>query len=438
MPQDRDNNFHSEEAQEILGRVPVWIIRWGITVVFSIFAIIIIGCCFIRYPERVAGTVTITTANSPVDVVVKNGGNLELILVSNGDSVKEGDILGVIHTGANYTDVLSADSCLLTFAKNPPKEGVFNDRIYGTFLMGDLQGDWTSFVSSCQRYRDYINRSVITKKRILLGKQIDKQKEYYGQMHMQLTTMIEDLQYEEKSFMRDSSLFRLNVVSEQEYEESTRRLLQTRNSVVSFRSQMTTTELSIIQLEQQLVELSIQEEGETLAFEDDIRTNLEQLNAGIRSWKLAYLLTAPINGKVSFVYKWDKGQFMNMGEHYLTVVPEGIMSILGIVRIPQSSFGKVSTGQKVNVKLEGYPYMEYGMLVGTIGYLSSVPDEQSDKQGIPQYTAEILFEDGMKTTYGKELRMIQKMDGTAEIITEERNLMMRFLDPVVALLRNGI
>ena len=255
---------------------------------------------------------------------------------------------------------------------------------------------------------------------------------------MQLTTMIEDLQYEEKSFMRDSSLFRLNVVSEQEYEESTRRLLQTRNSVVSFRSQMTTTELSIIQLEQHLVELSIQEEGETLAFEDDIRTNLEQLNAGIRSWKLAYLLTAPINGKVSFVYKWDKGQFMNMGEHYLTVVPEGIMSILGIVRIPQSSFGKVSTGQKVNVKLEGYPYIEYGMLVGTIGYLSSVPDEQSDKQGIPQYTAEILFEDGMKTTYGKELRMIQKMDGTAEIITEERNLMMRFLDPVVALLRNGI
>lgn len=304
--------------------------------------------------------------------------------------------------------------------------------------MGDLQGDWTSFVSSCQRYRDYINRSVITKKRILLGKQIDKQKEYYRQMHMQLTTMIEDLQYEEKSFMRDSSLFRLNVVSEQEYEESTRRLLQTRNSVVSFRSQMTTTELSIIQLEQHLVELSIQEEGETLAFEDDIRTNLEQLNAGIRSWKLAYLLTAPINGKVSFVYKWDKGQFMNMGEHYLTVVPEGIMSILGIVRIPQSSFGKVSTGQKVNVKLEGYPYIEYGMLVGTIGYLSSVPDEQSDKQGIPQYTAEILFEDGMKTTYGKELRMIQKMDGTAEIITEERNLMMRFLDPVVALLRNGI
>lgn len=437
MPQDRNNNFHSEDTQEILGHIPSWIIRWGITVIFSIFVIIIIGCCFIKYPERVNGTVIITTVNAPLDVVVKSSGNLEFILVSNGDSVREGDILGVIHTGANYKDVLYAESCLLAFAENSLKEAVFNDRIYGNFLMGALQGDWTSFVSSCQRYRDYITRSIITKKRILLGEQIDKQKEYYCQMQMQFTTIIEDLRYEKKSFMRDSLLFRMSAISEQEYDEATRRLLQTRNSIMSFKSQMTTIELSIIQLEQQLVELSIQEEDEILVFEENIRTNLERLYAGIRNWKLTYLLTAPINGEVSFVHKWDKGQFMNMGAHYLTIVPDRVQSVIGIVSIPQSGFGKVNTGQKVNVKLEGYPYMEYGMMVGTIGYLSSIPDEQDNKR-VPQYTAEILFEDGMKTTYGKELRMIQKMDGTAEIITEERSLIMRFLDPVIALLKNGI
>lgn len=125
MPRYIDDNFHSEEAQEILGRVPSWIIRWGITVIFSIFVIIIIGCCIIRYPERVTGTVTIRTANAPVDVVVKSGGNLELISVSNGDSVNEGDILGVINTGADYRDVISADSCLLAFVESPFEEAVF-------------------------------------------------------------------------------------------------------------------------------------------------------------------------------------------------------------------------------------------------------------------------------------------------------------------------
>lgn len=438
MPQDRENNYHSEEAQEILGHIPPWTIRWGITVIFSIFAIIILGCCVIKYPERVNGTVVIRTLNAPVDVVFRSGGNLEIISVSNGDVVKKNDILGVINTGADYNDILSADSCLLGFAGHQLADAVYNDSIYGNYQMGDLQGVWTNFTLSCQRYRDYITRAVIRKKSELVREQVDKQKEYYSQMQMQFSTGQEDLQYEEKNFVRDSSLFVMNVVSEQEFDESARRLLQARNSVMSFKNQMTSTELSIIQLEQQLVELSIQAEGETLAFEQEIRTNLERLSAEIQNWKLTYLLTAPINGKVSFVHKWDVGQFVNASEHYLTIVPDEHQSVIGIVHIPQASFGKVDTGQKVNVKLEGYPYMEYGMLVGTIGHLSSVPEVLSNGQSAPQYTAEILFENGMKTTYGRELRMIQKMDGSAEIITEERSLIMRFLDPLVALFKNGI
>lgn len=438
MPQSINNNFHSEEAQEILGRIPSWIIRWGITVIFSIFSIIIIGCCFIKYPERVTGTVIITTSNAPIDVVAKSGGYLEVLLVSNEDMVKEGDILGVIHTSANYKDVISVDSYLLSFAVDPPEEIVFNDSIYGNFLMGELQGDWTSFVLSCQRYRDYITRSVIIKKRMLLLEQIEKQKEYYQQMQLQFKSMMEDLQYEEKSFIRDSSLFRMNVLSEQEYEEATRHLLQTRNSIMAFKTQMTAAELTVIQLEQQLVALSIQCEDETLALTEDLRTCLERISANIRNWKLTYLLTAPINGKVTFVRKWDKGQFINAGEHYLTIVPESPQSTIGIVKIPQTSFGKVRTGQKTNVKLEGYPYMEYGMLRGTIGYISSVPEESTNSQGAPQYTAEIVFQNDMETTYGKKLRMIQKMDGTADIITEEKRLIMRFLEPIIALFKNGI
>ena len=104
MPQE--TNFHSEEAQEILGKIPSWIIRWGITLIFLIFLAILIGCCFIKYPERVNGTVTMTTIYSPINVVSKNSGNLERILVSNGDSINSNVILGVMHSNANYNDIL--------------------------------------------------------------------------------------------------------------------------------------------------------------------------------------------------------------------------------------------------------------------------------------------------------------------------------------------
>lgn len=436
MPQD--SNFYSEEAQEILGKIPLWIIRWGITLIFLFFGAIIIGCCFIKYPERVNGTVTITTAYSPIDVVSKKSGNLERILVRNGDSIKSEAILGVIRSNANYYDILSIESNIMLVNDSVLNLVVFDRWIYKQYNLGDLQSEWTSFYSACLKYRAYIERAVIDQKKELLREQIDKQTEYYFQMKNQADILKEDLQYEEKGHRRDSSLFIHKVMSEAEYEESARKLLKTRNNVISFKSQITSTELSILQNKQQIIELSIQQDDEILSMEQEINSSRKKLLALIRNWELSYLLVSPIDGIVSFVRKWDEGQFINIGETFLTVVPKEEYNVVGIVKIPQESFGKIETGQKVNVRLNGYPYMEYGLLIGVVGHISSVPEEATVQQASPQYTAEIIFPNGMKSSYGKKLKLIQKMSGTAEIITEERSLMMRLIDPIVTLLKSGI
>lgn len=436
MPQE--TNFHSEEAQEILGKIPSWIIRWGITLIFLIFLSIIIGCCFIKYPERVNGMVTMTTKNSPIDVVSKSSGDLEQILVSNGDSINSNVILGVMHSNANYKDILYVERNIMQITDTALNLAVFDDWIYKLYDLGDLQSEWTSFSSACLKYRDYIERAVIKQKKGLLEQQIGKQAEYYTQMKNQADILKEDLKFEEKGYRRDSSLFIHRAMSETEYEESARKLLQTRNNVVSFEAQMTSTELSILQNRQQIIELSIQQDDEILAMEQDINSSKEKLLALIKDWKISNLLVSPIDGIVSFVRKWDEGQFINAGETFLAVIPNKGCKVIGIVKIPQENFGKVKSGQKVNVRLNGYPYMEYGLLTGIVGYLSSVPEEAVDQQSSPQYTAEIVFPNGMKTSYGKKLRLIQKMNGTAEIITEERSLMMRLIDPIVTLLKSGI
>ena len=436
MPQE--NNFHSEEAQEILGKIPSWIIRWGITLIFLIFLSIIIGCCFIKYPERVNGTVTMTTKNSPINVVSKSSGDLEQILVSNGDSISSNVILGIMHSNASYKDILYVERNIMQITDTALNLVVFDDWIYKLYDLGDLQSEWTSFSAACLKYRDYIERAVIAQKKGLLEQQIGKQTEYYTQMKNQADILKEDLKFEEKGYRRDSSLFIHRAMSETEYEESARKLLQTRNNVVSFEAQMTSTELSILQNRQQIIELSIQQDDEVLAMEQSINSSKEKLLALIKNWKISNLLVSPIDGTVSFVGKWDEGQFINAGETFLAVIPNKDCKVIGIVKIPQENFGKVKSGQKVNVRLNGYPYMEYGLLTGIIGYLSSVPEEAVDQQSSPQYTAEIVFPNGMKTSYGKELRLIQKMNGSAEIITEERSLMMRLIDPIVTLLKSGI
>jgi len=165
-----------------------------------------------------------------------------------------------------------------------------------------------------------------------LREQIDKQTEYYFQMKNQADILKEDLQYEEKGHRRDSSLFIHKVMSEAEYEESARKLLKTRNNVISFKSQITSTELSILQNKQQIIELSIQQDDEILSMEQEINSSRKKLLALIRNWELSYLLVSPIDGIVSFVRKWDEGQFINIGETFLTVVPKEEYNVVGIVK----------------------------------------------------------------------------------------------------------
>lgn len=436
MPQDI--NFYSEEAQEILGKIPSWIIRWGITLIFTIFLIIIIGCCFIKYPERVNGTVMITTAYSPIDIVSKKSGNIEKMLVRNGDSIRQDMILGVIHSNADYKNILSVEYNLSQIQDSTLNLFVFEDWIYDKYNLGDLQNEWTIFSSACFKYQNYITKAVIEQKKKLLNEQISKQYEYYSQMRSQANILKKDLFYEGKNYKRDSTLYARGLISESEYEESARKLLQTNNNVISFTTQMTSTELSILQNRQQIIELSIQQDDEVLALIQDIERSKERLLALIKEWKLSYLFTSPIDGLVSFVKKWDEGQFINVQETFLSVIPNKNSEIIGMIKVPQESFGKIKIGQKVNVRLNGYPYMEYGLLTGVVEYLSSVPENSSNPELSPQYTAEVVFPQGMRTSYGKEVKLIQKMNGEAEIIIEERSLIMRFIDPVISLFKSGI
>jgi hypothetical protein len=84
--------------------------------------------------------------------------------------------------------------------------------------------------------------------------------------------------------------------------------------------------------------------------------------------------------------------------------------------------GKVKPGQKVNIKLSGYPYLEYGMVRGVIKSKSLVASRDA-------YIIEIDLPDGLTTLYGIKLDFAQNMQGTAEIITEDLRLLQKIVNP---------
>ncbi|WP_443147274.1 HlyD family efflux transporter periplasmic adaptor subunit [Pedobacter sp. GR22-6] len=62
-------------------------------------------------------------------------------------------------------------------------------------------------------------------------------------------------------------------------------------------------------------------------------------------------------------------QTVNSGSELFIVSPKGT-GFFGEVHISQYNMGKVKVGQKALIKLKSYPFEQYGMLKGTVTYLS--------------------------------------------------------------------
>jgi HlyD family secretion protein len=103
-------------------------------------------------------------------------------------------------------------------------------------------------------------------------------------------------------------------------------------------------------------------------------------------------------------------------------VPAETGDYIGRVSLKMQRSGKVRTGLPVNIKLSGYPYLEYGMLRGVVRSISLVPTGDA-------YIIEINLPQGFKTLYGKELQFTQNMQGVAEIITEDTRLLQKIINP---------
>ena len=431
MPQ-RDS-FYSDEAQEIIGSVPSWVVRWGITVVFVIFAGIVAGCYFIKYPQIVTAPITITTVNPPADLAARYDGLLDTVCVSNGDTVRQGQLLALFATPARYDDISAIERSLQGSCAEPLSVLVRSEWLDETYTLGDLQSTWAEFLRQCLDYRHYLDIDYIGRKKQLLAAQIDKNTEYYDRLQTQKRLLLKDLDYGRRTLERDSLLLSEAVISSADYEATAQGFLSKQNSKAGFDATLTSTELTILQTRQQIVELSVQEENEKAEYEHALDQLRQQLLAGIAQWKEQYAVIAPASGRVSLQSYWSRGQHVSVGSILASIVPEGKTEVLGRMQVPSSGFGKVEQGQAVNVKLNGFPYMEFGVLKGTIRSISAVPVQTA--AGVA-YTVEVVFPGELTTTYKKELPLIQQMDGTGEIITEDMRLIEQFIRPVVSLFKN--
>ncbi|MBQ6073512.1 MAG: HlyD family efflux transporter periplasmic adaptor subunit [Bacteroidales bacterium] len=267
----------------------------------------------------------------------------------------------------------------------------------------------------------------------MITEQIKCLKEKHHYLEKQQLIIEEDLYYDRNAFVRDSMLYLAGAISLSDYEKARQSFIAKKNNLENLNALISNSHLSQIQLEQQLYELSTQRTSDDAVFRSRINKAIRSLDSQIALWKERYAIISPYNGTVSLQNVWSSGQYVADGDVIASIKPSIKSITMGRARVPSYSFGKVKVGQDVIIKLSGFPYMEFGILKGSVKSISPVPIITSD--GI-YYTIDVSLPYGLESSYHKELPFIQNMDGSAEIITEDMSVIEQFIRPIRSLFVN--
>ena len=414
--------LRSDEVQEILSRPPKWIVRWGITIVFLVVAIIIVGSWFFKYPDIVSAEITLTTENPPAPVLAKTTGKIQNLFVSDKDLVKKNSVVGVIENPGSYESVNFLSKNLDKF-KETFKHGEIYNLSKNTYILGEIQTYYSNFYKNIDEYNKTIKLNYHYRKIELSNKELKKYDHYLKSLKSQAGIVEEEFQLIKKQYNRDSILFNQELLSQSEFEKSKSALLSKLYNFEQSKMSITNTEIQIGNLNQNILELKLQCEKQTSDQIIYIQESYENLITAIDTWKHRYVLIAPTTGIITFSNYWNENQTVKSGETVLTVIPNHEGEYIGKVHLTFQGAGKVKEGQFANIQFANYPYMEFGMVKGIIKSISLVPNNN-------YYTAEIVFPEGLKTFYGFDLDFKQEMKGTAEIITEDMRLLERIIRPL--------
>jgi multidrug efflux pump subunit AcrA (membrane-fusion protein) len=414
-----------EEIMQFIGRPPSLYMRFGITAVACVVALLLALSYFIKYPDIVVAKVVLTTENPPVRMLAKTGGRVSDMLIKNNETVKAGQLLAVMDNTAKWQDVLALD-------KNLQEIHPLSIQIPAQLNVGVLQNNYSTLCQNLKDYRYFLERNGVLQKINDHTAQITSLKALNENLLKQKAIQAQECTLAEKDLNRQKQLHTEGVISDAEFEKFNTQYLQQKRQIEASDAAFINNDMQIQQHNAQINDLSQSKNDLQNTKELTVLEDIRRLKSAIDEWKKTFLLTAPIAGTVTLSKIWSPQQNIGIGEEFLTIVPTPPSGAGGIVCkaiLPIAQSGKVKTGLTTTIRLDAFPYQQYGILRGAVGNIALVPQKED-------YQLDIQLNADLTTSYGKILAFRQEMQGSANIITEDRRVVERLLDRFRDLMRN--
>jgi len=411
--------LRSEEVQEILTKVPHWMIRWGNVLFLALILMLLLISWFVKYPDIILSEAIITTQIPPQKEYAKTTGRIDAILVEDNQEVVNSQPLAILENTANYKDVFFLKSIIDTIQVNSKSFNFPVDSLPILFL-GDIESQFALFENSYIQYRLNKELKPFSNEAVANKYSISELKRRLSGLQSQKEINRKELGLKSKELERNKSLFDKGVISAQNYESKQLEYAQAERNYKNFESSISQIREGISNAYKTSKGTEINRTKEEMILLKNVIQSFNQLKNSIKDWEFKYVFKSNIKGTVSFLNFWNKNQNVNQGDLIFIIIPSESSSFIARLKTPAQNSGKINVGQSVNIKVENFPDTEFGVLNGKVKNMSVIPDENGS------YLVDVELPKKLITSYKKEIQFKQEMKGAAEIITEDLRLIERF------------
>lgn len=413
------NNFQerSFDVQELITRMPSWMVRSGTIVIAALISIIIFGSWIVKYPDVVSGTFKLSGTNVPKGVFTKTDGKLIRLFVKNGSKVSNGQVLAYLESTANHKQVLDLDTLLGEMYKtiaNGGQGGIKAPDWKNFEQLGELQMDVQTFGQSLVEFISYQQGNYYAQKKRILQTEIQDLQLLAENLKSQQQFQDRDRQLAMEEYATQQKLAAQRVIAPNELKQAESRKLS--RLLPSEQSKAFIIQNNSLREEKkkELLELDNQALQHRASFVQRVNT----LRSAINNWKNRHLIIAPLDGVVYFSTVVQENQYLAARQQVFNIAPPS-NGYLGELHLSQQNFGKVKIGQEVIIKFASYPFEQFGHVSGKITDIAEMPVNDS------LFLVRVSLPNGLTTVYNNRISYKAGLSASAEIITEDMRLLER-------------
>lgn len=348
----------------------------------------------------------VSPANSDVQVSPPTRGIIEKVMVSEGATVHQGDLLFTVSTYPSSAD-----------GKNPIAKSLSS--------LNDQERSIRSRIEAIKAGGELEDRTALAQ---------------VAAMDASLASARADLRFEqEQAQMAEDDYGRAVPIAKRGF-VSGEDLRRRKQSAVAAEQAVADTEGRIKGLLAQLSQLRFLAAERPLQTSQDIG-KLEDMLTDIEERRQQYLLStgfsvkAPIAGTVTTL-QINRGEIVDPSRPVLAIIPAN-SPMIAVLYVPSSGVGLLQRGQRVHLRYDAFPFDTVGSAQGTIASISHTPVKPTDVdqpisiQGA-SYIVKVKLDRQYVGAYGERHALLSGMALTADIILERRSFLRWLLDPLFA------